>query len=75
MWAKLVDMILSKVILNALNYLADYIPEMLNEWKRKKDREVAQREAQRKYDEVAKNPNKTTEDEAKAYEDYINSGR
>lgn len=75
MLGKLVDMILSKVVLNLLNYLDDYIPEMLNEWKRKKDREVAQREAQRKYDEVAKNPNKTTEDEAKAYEDYINSGR
>lgn len=75
MWAKLVDMILSKVVLNLLNYLADYIPEMLNEWKRKKDREVAQREAQRKYDDVVKNPSKTLDEKAKAYEDYINSGR
>lgn len=75
MLGKLVDMILSKVVLNLLNYLADYVPEMINEWKRKKDREVAQREAQRKYDDVAKNPNKTTEDKAKAYEEFINSGR
>lgn len=75
MLGRLVDMILSKVVLNLLNYLADYVPEMINEWKRKKDREVAQREAQRKYDEVAKNPNKTANDEGKAYEDFINSGR
>ncbi len=75
MLGKIVDMILSKVVLNLLNYLADYIPEILNEWKRKKDREVAQREAQRKYDDTAKNPNKTTAEEAKAYEDLINSGR
>lgn len=75
MFGKLVDMILSKVVLNLLNYLADYIPEMLNEWKRKKDREIAQRDAKRNYDDVAKNPNKTLEDKAKAYEDFINSGR
>lgn len=74
MWAKLLDLVVGSLLKYVVHYLAVILPAAADEWKRKKLQEIAQREAQRKLDEVNKNPASTVDQVGEAYENKINSG-
>lgn len=70
---KIGQWVVNKVILSILEWAGKYVPYMIQEWKRKKEREIAQAEAKKKYDETVANPESTIEERAKAYADFINT--
>lgn len=74
MMAKLVDLVIGALIKYLLNYVEKVLPQVVKEWKRKKEQELAQAAAKQKLDEVVANPNSTVEERTKAYENFINSG-
>jgi 2-iminoacetate synthase ThiH len=71
--------ITDRVVLTFVKMLADwagkYLPAMIEEWKRKKERELAQEKALEEYKEVIKDEGMTKEERMKAYEKYTNAGR
>jgi len=74
----ILNFLIKKVLIVAIEKLAVILPQLLldwsNEWK-KKHREKVQEQAQKKYDEVSAKPESTAEEKIKAYEELINSGR
>lgn len=70
---KILQWVIRTVVLQALDALGKYIPHALEQWKREKEREIAQREAKEKYDLVVSNPEATREDIARALEEYLNA--
>lgn len=72
--AKLADFFIGILIKYVLKYLETTLPKVIQEWKNKKERELAQAEAKKKLDSVNNDPNASAEQKAKAYEDFINSG-
>jgi hypothetical protein len=70
-----VDLIIGSIMKYLLQYLGTYIPEAIHEWERKRKRDADQRAAKAKLDEINSKVDSTVEERAKAYEDYINSGR
>lgn len=75
MWNQIVQWIVNKLVLTVLEALGKYIPHILAEWKRKKQREIEQSEAKKQYDAVIADEGSTKEERAAAYAKLINSGR
>jgi predicted nucleic acid-binding OB-fold protein len=61
------------IVKKILQYGGKQFVEYLNEAIRVHERDVAQKEAQEKLDQVVKNPNATAEEKGKAYEEYFNT--
>lgn len=51
------------------------ILEMIEDWARRMKRAGVQEEKKKEMEKVIQKPDSTVEERAKAYEDYINSGR
>jgi hypothetical protein len=71
----IVDRLVLKLVTALADWAGKYLPYILKEWKLKKERELAQKEAQKVLDEKAKDPKLSVDERAKAYEEFINSGR
>lgn len=71
----IVDRIVLQVIKVVADWAGKYLPHMINEWKLKKERELAQEKALKEYNEVIKDDGATKEDRMKAYEKLSNAGR
>lgn len=72
---RIVQWIVQRVVLTFLSWAGKYIPHYLAEWKRKKEREIAQSEALKEYNEIVADEGSTKEERAAAYAKLINSGR
>jgi hypothetical protein len=72
--SKIVNWVVNKLISSILEALGKYIPAVLDDWKRKKQREVAQEEAKVELEKELSKPDLTPEEKAKAYAKYQNSG-
>lgn len=75
MLAQLGQWILNRIIISGLNWVAQYLPAMLLDWKHKKEREIAQADAAKEYEKAAKNKELTAQEKADAYEKFRNSGK
>lgn len=75
MGTKLGQWVVNKLILSILEWAGTYVPHMIAEWKRKKEREIAQEEAKKVYEEKQADPSLSMEEKMKAHADYMNSGR
>lgn len=75
MFTKLWEWLVRTVLLQALDALGKYIPHVLEEWKREKQRELLQKEAKEKHEAVLNNPKATREELAKALEERLNAGK
>lgn len=69
------DKLALQIVGKLATWLGKYLPYTLEEWKRKKEREIAQKEAKEKHEEVLANPEATREELAKALEDRLNAGK
>jgi hypothetical protein len=65
----------NRIILSILEYAGKYVPHIIQEWKRKKEREIAQAEAKKVYEEKQADPSLSMEEKMKAHADYMNAGR
>ncbi|HRH31027.1 MAG TPA: hypothetical protein PK886_03115 [Candidatus Paceibacterota bacterium] len=63
------------LIKQALRFGGSLLAEWLKELERKAKRSAEQEKAKQEMDKVNADPDKSAEDRAKAYENYINSGR
>ena len=63
------------LIKQALRFGGSLLAEWLKELERKAKRSEEQQKAKQEMDKVNADPDKSAEDRAKAYENYLNSGR
>jgi hypothetical protein len=75
MLTRLGQWIVNRIILSILEYAGKYVPHIIQEWKRKKEREIAQAEAKKVYEEKQADPSLSMEEKMKAHADYMNAGR
>lgn len=74
MWAKLLELLISKIVIKIIEQLAIVLPRIIIDWGEKIKREKEQKLAQDKYNKI-KNDVEATEDEIiESHKDYINSG-
>lgn len=59
----------------ALQWGGQALADMFADWERKHERQKVQQAEEVKYEKVKTDPKSTAAERAKAYEDYINSGR
>lgn len=72
--AKIITSIGTYFLRDLVDYLARWIREYFEEKKRLEERAKAQAEAKKKWEAAIADPNKTKEERAKEYANYLNSG-